>query len=821
MDQKTIEKKVEDYLNRIATDLSIDFHSHSSFEAFRLHTIKRLKYAFDLFSNNESFLNDFMLALRDYLLIFDTDILLPDHLIPNDNVFSIVRDQDSGRYFSSFQFPSYVNQKFALQAFQQEMPVASSMRQSYNLYTDPLIYHITGYTRFKSMAQKLAVYGALNTPYGYTTLVSLPTGGGKSLITQTMSYQQEGLTIVIVPTVSLAIDQERVAHKIIKSSSVESEIFSYHSGIDSAPILSAIEKKTARMLFISPEALLNNAKFNDVIQKANQSRYLKNIIIDEAHIVVDWGASFRVDYQCLESWRKKLMLTNPQIRTILLSATYEQHCINILKSFFSSDKKWIEVRCDSLRHEPRYIVVEAKSHKDQFNKMFELVTKLPHPMIIYTSCPQEADFIKDYLSTHGICNVNTFTGLTKSDERRELIDAWVDDQFEIMVATSAFGVGVDKGDVRTVLHMYIPQNANAYYQELGRGGRDRLPCLSVVCFRESDVDTAFGRISKRVMTTEKIVGRWDSMYNSMQSVHIGNQVQIDTSIKPNYSTADEVEDIPSSKADINWNIYVLLLLRRYNLIEINDVIPSYDKYLFIISILNDHLLVGDDHIFEIIDKIRTEEWDYYNDAFQLMKSAIKNRSRRCWSEMFFDTYDKVFEYCAGCNTHDEPDEGDFFDFSLKIPVRSPLAPFEQYQLSLFGDSKELIVFSDQTQFPALWTALLKKRLSTLVVPKTIVIDDFLAQCTCKSNLLIIDSNELRDLLKKPNYYYVSGMVGIVYSGAEQDIYNTFRLVNKCFKNHPSIRIVHILSENIYFSSLGKSFTDLVQGPVIPLDLLCN
>ena len=77
------------------------------------------------------------------------------------------------------------------------------------------------------MDQKLAVYGALNTPDGYTTLVSLPTGGGKSLITQTLSYQKDGLTIIIVPTISLAIDQVRVAKKIIKSPSVEHEVFYY------------------------------------------------------------------------------------------------------------------------------------------------------------------------------------------------------------------------------------------------------------------------------------------------------------------------------------------------------------------------------------------------------------------------------------------------------------------------------------------------------------------------------------------------------------------------------------------------------------------
>lgn len=183
------------------------------------------------------------------------------------------------------------------------------------------------------MDQKLAVYGALNAPEGYTVLVSLPTGGGKSLVTQTISYQKDGLTIVIVPTISLAIDQKRVTKKVIKRATNEEEIFSYSSGDDVGPIFKAIREQKAKVLFISPEALLENPGFAEVVKEANKSRYLKNIVIDEAHIVVDWGASFRVDYQCLESWRNMLLLTNPSLRTILLSATFEDRCVATLRNF--------------------------------------------------------------------------------------------------------------------------------------------------------------------------------------------------------------------------------------------------------------------------------------------------------------------------------------------------------------------------------------------------------------------------------------------------------------------------------------------------------
>jgi ATP-dependent DNA helicase RecQ len=156
--------------------------------------------------------------------------------------------------------------------------------------------------------------------------------------------------------------------------------------------------------------------------------------------------------------------------------------------------------------------LKEKSYKNKDKKTIELVRKLPHPMIIYVARPVDAERIKELLAENGINNVYTYTGLTKNNQREQLLKDWKADKYEIIIATSAFGVGVDKPDVRTVLHLYIPQNPNAYYQELGRGGRDHLPCLSVLCTYPDDLKAAFQRINKRVMTTEKIVGRWDSMY---------------------------------------------------------------------------------------------------------------------------------------------------------------------------------------------------------------------------------------------------------------------------------------------------------------------
>ena len=134
-------------------------------------------------------------------------------------------------------------------------------------------------------------------PEGYTALVSLPTGGGKSLITQTMAYQKkDGLTITVVPTVSLAMDQVRVAKDNIRVAS-KAEIACYYSDLASEEkrsIIDRIKNRKLRLLFISPEALIRNEVFKQVIETANDAGYLRNLIIDEAHIVIEWGNFFEL-----------------------------------------------------------------------------------------------------------------------------------------------------------------------------------------------------------------------------------------------------------------------------------------------------------------------------------------------------------------------------------------------------------------------------------------------------------------------------------------------------------------------------------------------
>lgn len=817
----TLNELVERYLNGIDSQLSLPIlEKGSSLDAYRLNCATRLGRAFTLFCRNHRHQNDFFMALRDYLLTCQTQLLLKNIAIPENNEYGLWLDPSDQSIHASYHLPDYVNDDLVQPAFLSTEQPTPIFHNKYDLHTDPLIYKLTGFSTFKSLAQKLAIYGALNTPDGYTTMVSLPTGGGKSLITQTLSYQQVGLTIIIVPTVSLAIDQVRVAKKTINTENPDEEIFYYSSGSDPSSIIHAIKRKAARMLFISPEALILNEAFVAAIDEANSARFLRNIIIDEAHIVVDWGADFRTDYQCLESWRNKLMMSNPQIRTILLSATYEQHCISILKDFFSVGDRWIEIRCDALRHEPRFSLVKCKSGTEKRHRIVELVRKCPHPMIIYTARPDDAKEIMQLLIDHGINNINTFTGLTTGLKRRELIDAWVDNQFEIMVATSAFGVGVDKSDIRTVLHTYIPQNPNAYYQELGRGGRDRLPCLSLMCVVKDDLDTSFDRIKKKVLTAEKIIGRWNSLYNDLSSKRMGNYVYISTAIKPKYAITDELNDSPASEADIRWNVYVLLFLRRYKMIRIAEVLPQRGKYVFVIEIINDVLRNNDQNLHKTIDAIRAQEWSYHVDAHQLMRKAIQNVRKQCWSEMFYETYDKVSEFCAGCDKHIKPIVGDSVDFTLKARIEQPIKLLDPDQMALMGKAGDTIILVSELAQSTAIGCLLKKRTTAIMIPTGFDATQLVYNSEILQNTFIFNREMLRDLYKKKAWYYLSGMITVLYQGSAREVFDQLSFV-KQYLNQPTIRIVHVITENTYFEWLGKSFTDLVEGAVQTIESLRN
>ena len=816
MIKEQIEECIQKILDNELGGISDDNCHKDGIEKYRYMTAFRLSKFVKMYRARRISKDDLLISLRNYLLVFQTSVYLPEDIDIQDNPYGLRTDSE-GLCYATLNLPDYMNTDIIKQGFMEDY-IELKKDERYFLGVTPNIYRLTGFKKFKSIRQKLAVNGALNMPEGYTALVSLPTGGGKSLITQTLAYQKkDGLTITVVPTVSLAMDQVRVAKDNIKVA-MESEIACYYSDLskeEKRSIIDRIKNRKLRLLFISPEALIKNEVFRQVVDVANDSGYLRNLIIDEAHIVIEWGNFFRVDYQCLEPWRNNLYEKNSKLKTVLLSATYEKNTVKILQSMFATGDKWIEIRCDALRREPRFELVTATSFRDKNEKTRELLRCLPRPMVVYVMRPDQAEKVKEMAAEIGITNVETFTGKTKADERSRIIDEWSENEFDIIVATSAFGVGVDKSDVRTVLHLYLPDNPNAYYQELGRGGRDGLPCLSVMCvYPDEDLESAFVMTDK-VLGSDKILGRWDSMLNSHTSTRGIDYCTLDTSVKPNYNSVDYAED--TSTVDQKWNIYVILLLRRYNLIKILDMVvdPKTQVYFIRVSILDKRLLQITDQTKALIEEVRAKEWSKNEKDFKTMSRAVKQGKGMCWSEMFFNsTYSMVSEYCAGCDNHKNIVDSDPMRFELVKKVPAPTRKFSVELDNMFASSNEAILFSDIDN-TELIGRVINRGFSTVIINDEEQSSYFnlLNSISEWTDVNLLGMNEFMRLVEHGDYYYFAGDAVVLYGNTEQDIYKKLSRLRKTLGTR-EVRLLHVFREDIYCNEVNKTVSFIVDGPVI-------
>lgn len=811
-----IEDAVQKHLDGILDFQTVEYEVYckTSLERYKLRCAERLCKYVKKFRLGQIVIKDVLVSLRTYLLTYQADVNLPGDIDISGNAFGLKID-GYGKCYAAMRLPDYLDEKIVEQAFMRGELLKNKQGDEF-LGVSPNIFRITGFRYYKSLSQKIAVTGALNMPDGYTALISLPTGGGKSLITQAMAFQKEsGLTIVVVPTVSLAMDQERVGRENIKVANPE-EIYCYYGDpqCDKNAIYNGLINRTLRLLFISPEALIKNEYLRKLIDDANKTGYLKNIIIDEAHIVIEWGNFFRVDYQCLEPWRNALFHDNDKLRTVLLSATFEKTTVNMLKEMFSVSEKWLEIRCDALRKEPRFNLIKAKSYSDKKRKLTELLNVLPRPMIVYVTSPDQAESIKKLAIENGFQNVVTFTGATKGGARKKIIEEWSNNEYDLIVATSAFGVGVDKPDVRTVLHMYVPENANKYYQELGRGGRDGLPSLSIMCvYPQEDLDSAF-YLTTKVLSAKKIVGRWNSMLNSPSSKRYLDTYALDTSVKPNYSDADYAED--ANSADIKWNIYVILLLRRKGLIKILEMLvePGSEKYVIRVRINNDLLLKNNSAMEVLISQIRDEEWKKTEADFRVMSNAVYAGDNKCWSEMFYDTYSLVSAYCGGCGNHQYVIEEEKNRFKLLKRISEPTQAITPEIDRLFGTAKEAILLTDLYNYDLI-AKVINKGFQVIVIDDTCTSEyiDLLLNMNSKSDINFMGITEYTKMLQMQDYYYVSGAAIVIYGRNMANVYKKLSRI-RSLSLGSSVKVLHIFEKNLFFSETGKDAVSLIDGPVL-------
>jgi ATP-dependent DNA helicase RecQ len=337
-----------------------------------------------------------------------------------------------------------------------------------NLFTPASILKNTfGYDTFRPLQQEVIE----NVLARRDTLAVMPTGGGKSLCYQIPALLFEGLTVVISPLISLMKDQVEqlraygVPSLFINSSLAPQE---YQENME------YVRRGEVKLLYLAPETLLTTR-----ILSLLDSVRVDCITIDEAHCISEWGHDFRPEYRQLVAVRKRY----PNAVCLALTATATSRVREDIRSTlkFATTNEFIA----SFNRENLYIEVARKS--DPYAQTVEMLGRYKDQSgIVYCFSRKQVDELAAYLASQGYSVRRYHAGLEDA-ERRQNQEAFIRDDAQIIVATIAFGMGINKPNVRFVVHFDLPRSIEGYYQEIGRAGRDGLPAHCLLLYSYADV----------------------------------------------------------------------------------------------------------------------------------------------------------------------------------------------------------------------------------------------------------------------------------------------------------------------------------------------
>ena len=319
---------------------------------------------------------------------------------------------------------------------------------------------------------------------GHNTLGLMPTGGGKSITFQVPALAKEGVCIVITPLIALMKDQ---VYNLRKRGIHAAAIF---SGMSHDDILTTLENAifgAIKILYVSPERLSS-----ELFRAKLRHMKVSFITVDEAHCISQWGYDFRPSYLEIADIRHEL----PGIPVLALTATATPTVVkdicDKLKSHLDPKEEPFRIfRMSFARSNLAYIVREAA---DKHDELIHILNNVEGTAIVYVRSRRRTKEVSDLLNESGISATFYHAGLdnTVKDDRQK---AWQSDQVRVMVATNAFGMGIDKPDVRVVIHIDCPDSIEAYFQEAGRGGRDGQKSYAVLLFNDNDQRKLIKRIS--------------------------------------------------------------------------------------------------------------------------------------------------------------------------------------------------------------------------------------------------------------------------------------------------------------------------------------
>jgi RecQ family ATP-dependent DNA helicase len=353
-----------------------------------------------------------------------------------------------------------------------------------------LLKQYFGFTSFRPLQEEI-IRDALA---GRDVFALLPTGGGKSLCYQLPALADQGLVVVVSPLIALMSDQwRRLREAGVRSTMLASGMEDGHNG----RALEEIESGSTQLVLAAPERFASNA-----FRRALAARKVSLFVVDEAHCVAEWGHDFRPDY--LRLHEAIASLGRPAVMAATATAT-PRVAEEIAERLGLRDPVSVRSGFDRPNLTFDVVSVEGKGAMGRKGAALMHVLRDPQgrPAIVYCGTRKDTEQVRERIAREGISAVAYHAGMSP-DARRASQEAFMEGRAEVVVATNAFGMGVDKADVRTVAHWALPTSLEAYYQEAGRGGRDGRQARALLLASRMDLGRLIRFIKERETSVEDV-----------------------------------------------------------------------------------------------------------------------------------------------------------------------------------------------------------------------------------------------------------------------------------------------------------------------------
>ncbi|WBB72600.1 protein DpdF [Micromonospora sp. WMMD1128] len=489
------------------------------------------------------------------------------------------------------------------------------------------------FTHYTSQGQRQAARTVATAPPGATVIACLPTGQGKTEVAWAsvlLATRHGGVAVMVVPTVVLALDMERRLRQHLHEcgdAAGAARTYAYTGGQDQATkeaIRRDIRSGQQRVVIAAPEALMTG--LNSALDAAAAAGHLTHLVIDEAHIVEQWGNDFRPEFQAISAKRRSWLDHAPsgrQVVTVAMSATLTATQVQTLTSTFGGPGPVEVVWASHTRPEPIYFVDEFGDRNVRDAAVLEAVGALPRPLILYTTTREDAELWCDRLDRAGFGRITRLTGESTEAERRAVLAGWrgedatgtpAETRFDVVVGTSAFGLGVDMPNVRAVVHACLPETIDRYYQEVGRGGRDGRPCVAYLATAPGDLNLA-ERVNRMILIgDDRGWLRWQAMRDKARWLP-DSRLEIDLIQLPPH-LHDE------SARNMQWNVKLLNLMERAHLIRQEAPAQRWGQN-------DDFSPAGSHPVLRVVTELdgRLNDRAYFEETFSAQRHQVKEQQR--------------------------------------------------------------------------------------------------------------------------------------------------------------------------------------------------